>query len=202
MVPPHPEFDWLAGHGPLGEIFCVSFVKDLSPREVLDRLGVDESTIRETGFGELDELAMEGAEETGGQDAGWVGAVRLGDWTALVEPWGWRVPVRRGVLGRLSEGTEVVSVSRHDHAFDTFVYGVDRDVMLRFEPVAPQYAEGVDAGRWETAMAEVGLRREDDGSRSESPITSAFALARWITGVALTSDVLERSFLVAVADQE
>ncbi|MDH2428459.1 DUF6461 domain-containing protein [Sphaerisporangium sp. TRM90804] len=203
MTEPHPEFHWLSGRGPLEDIFCVSFVRGLSCLEVLTRLGVDESTVQEMTFDELNELAMEEAAATSGTDPGYVGAVRLGEWAVLVEPLGWRVPVKRGLLGRLSNETEVVSINRHDYADDGFVYAVDRDVMLRFDPLTPQYREGVDSEHWEAAMDEVGLgRRTFDDPIPDRPIACAFALARRITGVSFTSDVLDKPFLVAVANEQ
>ncbi|GAA4234125.1 hypothetical protein FHR32_002792 [Streptosporangium album] len=70
-----------------------------------------------------------------------------------------------------------MSINRHDYASDGFVYAVDRDVMLSFEPLAPQYRKGVDSERWEPAMEEVGLGRRtfDDPSQQTPGSVHTFA---------------------------
>ncbi|MEV8637029.1 DUF6461 domain-containing protein [Streptosporangium sp. NPDC051023] len=203
MTDPRAEFRWLSCHGPLHDIYCVSFVRGLSPHEVLARLEVDTNTTEEMTFDELDDRALRGVEEFDGEEAGYVGAVKVADWTVLVEPWGWRVPVNPGVLDRLSRGSEVVSVKRHDYASDRFVHAIEGKVILGFEPEAPQHREGSDPRRWEAAMREVGLgRRSFDDPMPDDPIASAFALAERITGVAFTKNVLDMRFLCAIAREE
>ncbi|ACZ83074.1 DUF6461 domain-containing protein [Streptosporangium roseum] len=197
------EFHWLSDEGPLDDIFCISFIRGLPPLEVLARLGVDEITIKEMTFDEFNELAVEQWISTGGDAPDYVGAVKLGNWAILVEPLGWRVPTYPNVLNRLSEGTEVVSVSRHEYASDEFVHVINRDVIVRFDPLSPQYRTGVDPKRWEAVMARVGLGPfTSDDSMPDDPIASAFALASEITGVSFTADVLDQPFLVAVATTE
>nr|WP_245879000.1 DUF6461 domain-containing protein [Streptosporangium subroseum] len=45
VTDPREEFGWLSGDGPLGDIYCVSFIRDLSPAEVLTRLGAEPDSI-------------------------------------------------------------------------------------------------------------------------------------------------------------
>ncbi|WP_182904992.1 DUF6461 domain-containing protein [Microbispora sp. H13382] len=197
------KFGWLSGDGPLGSIFGVSFVRGLAPREVLVRLGVDESTIDEMTFEELDENAEECLEISDGMDAAWAGAVRTGDWTVLVEPGGWRVAAETGVLERVSRGTEVVAVSRHDYASDDFAHAIDGRVITRFEPLAPHLRSGDDPDRWIGEMRDVGLGRDGfDDAMPEGSIAAAFALAGVITGVDLSPALLRTTFLAGTTNPD
>ncbi|MEU7878333.1 DUF6461 domain-containing protein [Microbispora bryophytorum] len=197
------KFGWLSGAGPLGSVFGVSFVRGLAPREALVRLGVDESTIDEMTFEELDENAEECLESSDGMDAGWAGAVRMGDWTVLVEPGGWRVAAGTGVLERLSRGAEVVAVSRHDYASDDFAHAIDGRVITRFEPLAPHLRSGDDPDRWIGEMRDLGLGLNGfDDPLTEDPIGAAFALAGVITGVDLSPALLEMTFLAGTTNPD
>ena len=82
------EFPWLSEHEALGEIYCVSFVRDLAPEEVLRRFGVDESTMEEVTSEELGERSVESMRDDA---AGYIGAVKVGDWTLVIEPGGWKI---------------------------------------------------------------------------------------------------------------
>ncbi|WP_432927841.1 DUF6461 domain-containing protein [Microbispora sp. CA-135349] len=197
------KFGWLSGYGPLGSVFGVSFVRGLAPREVLVRLGVDESTIDEMTFEELDENAAECLEVSDGMDAAWAGAVRSGDWTVLVEPGGWRVVAEEGVLERVSRETEVVAVSRHDYASDDFIHAIDGQVITQFQPLAPHLRSGEDPDRWIGAMRDVGLGRTGfDDPMPQAPIAAAFALAGVITGVDLSPALLEMTFLAGTTNPD
>ncbi|MBD3138974.1 DUF6461 domain-containing protein [Microbispora bryophytorum] len=197
------KFGWLSGAGPLGSVFGVSFVRGLAPREALVRLGVDESTIDEMTFEELDENAEECLESSDGIDAGWAGAVRMGDWTVLVEPGGWRVAAGTGVLERLSQGAEVVAVSRHDYASDDFAHAIDGRLITQFEPLASHLRSGDDPDRWIGAMRDLGLGLNGfDDPLPEDPIGAAFALAGVITGVDLSPALLEMTFLAGTTNPD
>ncbi|MEV6865532.1 DUF6461 domain-containing protein [Streptosporangium subroseum] len=108
---PREEFGWLSGDGPLGAIYCVSFIRDLSPAEVLTRLGAEPDSIEKMTFDELDAHVMANVQESDGLVAGHVGTTSLDGWTVLIEPWGWQGALWE-VLTELSQGTEMVSVCR------------------------------------------------------------------------------------------
>ncbi|MEU9834707.1 DUF6461 domain-containing protein [Streptosporangium sp. NPDC048047] len=198
MTETSEEFPWLSGHEAMGEIYCVSFVRDLSPEEVLRRFGVDESTIEEVTFDELDERSMESMMDDG---AGHIGAVKVGDWTLVVEPGGWKIAVDSEIMARVSQGTEVVSVCRHDYASDTFAYIVNGQPVVWFDPMLPDARSGNDPDRFIKEMREVGLDPEYDiereDTRIDSPIERSFALASRITALPFSSEMLELRFLGA-----
>lgn len=183
------DFRWLGEDDALDDIYCVSFVRDLSPREALRRFGVDESTMEEMTFDELSERSAANAEGA----AGCVGAVRIGGWTMVVEPGGWKLAIDSETGARVSAGTELVSVCRHDYAADRFTCLADGEVVTSFDPIAPGAREGGDPDRFLTWMRETGL----DPGDGDPPIPACFALASRITGLPFTRDLLELGFLGA-----
>ncbi len=192
------EFPWLSEHEVLDEIYCVSFVRDLSPEEVLRRFGVDESTMEEVTFDELDERSAESLMDDA---AGYIGAVKVGDWTLVIEPGGWKLAVDSEIMARVSRGTEVVSVCRHDYASDTFAHIVDGQPVVWFDPMLPDARSGNDPDRFIKEMREVGLDPDydidGDGSHIDSPMERSFALASRITALPFSPEMLELRFLGA-----
>ncbi|GLX00988.1 hypothetical protein Misp02_50740 [Microtetraspora sp. NBRC 16547] len=200
MTEPYEEFRWLSGNRPLGEIYCVSFVRGLSPTEVLHRFGVDESTIEEVTFEELDERSMENSNGA----AGYIGAVKIGDWAVVIEPGGWQIAVDSEIRARISQGTEVVSVCCHDYASDTFAHEIDGKTITWFDPLAPSSRSGSDPDRLVDAMRDVGLNPDHtfEGPSIDYPIPSSFALASRITGLPFSQDMLNLRFLGAEPSEE
>jgi hypothetical protein len=192
------KFSWLSEHEVLDEIYCVSFVRDLSPEEVLRRFGVDESSMEEVTSDELGERA---AESMGDDATGYIGAVKVGDWTLVIEPGGWKLAADPEIMARVSRGTEVVSVCCHDYASDTFVYIVDGQPVVWFDPMLPDARSGNDPDRFVKEMREVGLDPgydiDSDDSHIDSPIESSFALASRITALPFSPEMLELRFLGA-----
>ncbi|MER5423070.1 DUF6461 domain-containing protein [Streptosporangium roseum] len=197
------SFSWLSRNdGRLGDIYGVSFIRDLSPREVLTRLCVNPDTIEEMTFDELDEYVDECLAVSDG-DAEYVGAVKADDWAILIEPSGWRVAAEPGVLERVSRETEVVSVNRHDYASARFVHAIDSDEITCFDPLMPHLRSGSDPDRWVNQMRDVGLgRRTFEDPIPADHIAGAFALASIITGISFSRDVLDMTFLGAAIDSD
>ncbi|GIH76439.1 DUF6461 domain-containing protein [Planobispora longispora] len=170
------EFRWLSGCEDLDEIYCVSFVRDLTPDEVLRRFSVDVSTADEC------------------DPADYVGTAKIGDWTLTVEPGGWQLAADPETYTRVGRGTEIVSVSRHDYASDTFAYIVDGEPVVWFDPMFPEERSGTDPDRFVGEMREVGLDPDHDIDDSEDirfPIERSFALASRITGLRFSPEMLE-----------
>ncbi|MEV5888010.1 DUF6461 domain-containing protein [Nonomuraea fuscirosea] len=184
------------GYETLGEIYCVSFVRDVSPEEALRRFGVDEKTMEEVAFHELE---YRSAESMRADAAGYIGAARVGDWTVVIEPGGWMMAVADEVYAPVSRGTEVVSVCRHDYAQDTFAYIVDSAPVVWFDPMYPEERSGSDPDRLVPKMREVGLDPDHDldGPSIDHPLESSFALASDITGLSYSTDLRSLRFLGA-----
>ncbi|MGW4401799.1 DUF6461 domain-containing protein [Amycolatopsis nivea] len=167
------ELAWLDTHGPLQDIFCVSFVHGLDPPEVLRRFGAVGG--EEMTFGELNSLVAEYVAQTqGGNGGGYVGVVSSGGWSVAVEPWGWQGNLPE-VIARLSKESEVVAVNRHDYAESHFVHAVDGTVVAGFTPQLPSQQYGSESQRLTALMREAGL----DPGRDER-VSNPFAAAlRW-----------------------
>ncbi|WP_435192157.1 DUF6461 domain-containing protein [Nonomuraea sp. bgisy094] len=98
-------------------------------------------------FAELTSQVGDFVMETGGgEGGGYVGVVAVGEWCVAVEPLGWSAAMDER-LARLSAGSEVVAVTRHDYADDYIGYAVDGSVITTFGPVTPDDRYGVGR-RW------------------------------------------------------
>lgn len=194
-------FRWLADCESLGEIYCVSFIRNLSPEEALRRFGVNESTLEEgVAFDELDRRSVESMRDDA---AGYIGAAKTDGWTVVVEPGGWKIAVDSETYARVSRGTEVVSVCRHDYASDSFAYIVDGESVVHFDPMRPGDRSGSDPDRFIKEMREVGLNPEHDididiaNAFIDFPMERSFALASRITDSPFSPETLKLRFLGA-----
>ncbi|MGW5689344.1 DUF6461 domain-containing protein [Nonomuraea sp. NPDC003754] len=190
----HEEFGWLAKHGPFYHASCVTFVRSLSPREALTRLGADSSGIEEVTFEEHQERTMEYIDSDNMRTS-YVGALEMNGWTVLIQLWTGSIGLNGLLLRSLSQSTEVVSIHRNVHATDYFVYAVDSEEVTRFDQLVPDTRWGSDPDRLVNKMCEVGLSWE--GPDIDAPFPRSFALAKKITGFSFSEDVLSTRFLGA-----
>jgi hypothetical protein len=177
----------------LGEIFCLTFVKGVDAAEALRRMG---------GFS--DTVAVRTLTEIGDShtfDHGYphvVAVVELDGWTVLFEPGGYE---GSHLVTALSQGTEVISVLRHDYASPSFEFAVDGTLVVRFDPTFPADRHGSDPDRLVPLMREVGFMTEelDEDSddyydqffdQSEHDTSRSLLLTERLTGVLPTFDVL------------
>ncbi|WP_436756697.1 DUF6461 domain-containing protein [Streptosporangium sp. V21-05] len=168
----------------------MSFVRDLSPEEVLRRFGVDEDTMEEVTSEELGERSAESMTDDA---AGYIGAAKVGDWTLVIEPGGWKLAADSEIMARVSHGTEVVPVCCHNYASDTFAYIVDGQPVVWFDPMLPDARSGDDPDRLVKEMREVGLDPEydidGDDSHIDFPMERSFALAGRITALPFSPEM-------------
>ncbi|GAA3850727.1 hypothetical protein GCM10022243_15710 [Saccharothrix violaceirubra] len=165
-----------AGHDRfLGEIFCLTFIRDVDGPEALRRIG-----------GLPDTVATRTPEECAALhdfDHGYpdlAAALSLGTWTVLFEPSGF---TGSNLVDTLSRGTEAVSVLRHDYASNAFDHAIDGSPVTGFDPDFPVYRHGTDPDRLLPHMRELGFSDEEDGAFDDHPIARALRLAELITGV-------------------
>jgi len=190
------DYAWVLGDHPLDDIYCVSFIKGVPPDEVLRRFGTNAETMAEMTFDELSELSL---SDHDGLPAG-AGAVKVGDWTMLVEPGGFSAAVDQQTITRLSRNTELVAVCYHEFASDSFAYAVDGEMVVWFDPVQPDARSGADPDRLVGEMRAAGLDPDHDFDRDpdiDNWIGRSFILAASITGVPFTLDLLALPFLGA-----
>ncbi|MFF5248130.1 DUF6461 domain-containing protein [Streptosporangium sp. NPDC000095] len=203
MTDPYAGFRWLDGLW-AGDIYCASFVRDLSPREALTRFGTDASTIEEVTYEKVCERAVAGWEASPRALPGYLGAVEVGSWTLIVEPFGWGA-AGPDVRARVSRGTEIVVITRHEYSTQEFIHEIDGETITYFDLIAPERRWGSDPNRWVDAMREVGLDPDQDDSMGPHPdfgFANVFALASKITKIHLSEDVLGKPFLGAETNEK
>ncbi|RKS74306.1 hypothetical protein BZB76_2817 [Actinomadura pelletieri DSM 43383] len=196
------DIEWVDGDERLGEIFCLTFVKDVDETEALTRLGALPDTL---GPRDLEEAAEAYDRfETGYEESAF--ALNLGDWTMVVEVNGFQGGLVEQLAG-LSRGTEAVSVQRHDYADHGFRYAVDGTLVTGFEPTWPRYRWGSEPDRLLGKMRAAGLDpdagdededeyEDEDGSVSAAYVP-AFLLAGLVTGAVPHPDALTGRLLSA-----
>ena len=140
----------------LGEIFCLTFIRDVDAAEALRRMGGLPGTFATrtwSNAGDLDnfddgypEMAM---------------ALPLGGWTVVFESYGFN---GISLTSALSHGTEALSVLRHDYASPAFAYAVDGVLITGFDPTCPypHLRYGADPDRLLSHMLEVGFAMGDN----------------------------------------
>ncbi|MFC4907616.1 DUF6461 domain-containing protein [Actinomadura gamaensis] len=185
---------WIDDGEPLGEIFCLTFIKDVDETEALSRLGGLPDTLRPRTLEEASEAYLS-------YDAGYpefAFALRLGAWTVLIEPDGFQGSLTEP-LTALSRGTEAVVVQRHDYADHAFRYAVDGILVTGFEPTWPDQRWGSDPDRLLEQMRVAGLVPDEDDYLSEAYVP-ALLLAGLITGTVPTPEALTGELLSAEID--
>ncbi|WP_053716525.1 DUF6461 domain-containing protein [Saccharothrix sp. NRRL B-16348] len=176
--------DAYPGAGPtLGEIFCLTFVKDVDETEALRRMGGLPDTVATRALPDIGDLHD--------YDHGYptvASALSLGTWTVVFEPNGFE-----GVhlVAAVSRGTEAVSVLRHDYASPAFGYAVDGELVTYFDPTFPNPRHGADPDRLLPRMLDVGFGAdEDDDGHFDDTIARCLLVVEHITGVLPAFDAL------------
>jgi hypothetical protein len=167
--------------------YCLTIVKDLQAAEVLQRLNA---------FDRVGGLTLDDV-----QDRCWdawhqlddrslvVGATFLFGSTVLVEVNGF-VGVTVEVALPVSKGTQLVSHYRNVNAVGRFVWIVDEEVRLEFDPLFPSERSGASVGEAELLMRRAGFSLDEGSEPSANAVPSAFALGEAITGVEIDPNAL------------
>lgn len=197
----YADVNWLAHGWELGDAWCLTFVRGLEDAEALRRLGAREESIRPLSYRVLTDEGLYPHTVLAGRVEGWV---------VLVERNG-GAAIQPGPLRALSAGTELVSVFRHDHANDLFVYALDGEVLTSFDPGKPGWRDGSDPDRLLDTMREVGFDPayvpgacvpqddEDEEFSIDRPrVDGALMLAAQLTGVVFSQRVLNGPLLGGV----
>ncbi|WP_113705336.1 DUF6461 domain-containing protein [Nonomuraea lactucae] len=204
----YADVDWLAHGWELGDVWCLTFVRDLDDAEALRRLGASEESIRPLSYQELMDEGLFPHTVLAGRLVGWVVLIERNG-SEATEP---------DALRALSAGTEVVSVLRHDYANDMFVYAIDGERLTSFDPRKPGWRYGSDPDRLLSVMREAGLdptyvpgdyvpQDEDDGEDEDiipilPTVNGALTLAARLTGVVLSQEVLHGPLLGGVVGSQ
>lgn len=144
------------GRESLGEIFCLTFIRDVDAVEALRRMGGLPGTFATRTWSDVGDLDTfnNGYPET-------AMALPLGGWTVVYESYGFN---GISLTSALSHGTEALSVLRHDYASHAFVYAVDGVLITGFDLTCPypHLRYGADPDRLLARMLEVGFAMGDN----------------------------------------
>ncbi|MFJ4787973.1 DUF6461 domain-containing protein [Streptomyces sp. NPDC088794] len=181
------DYAWLTERYPyLMVAYCATLVRDLTPEELLARLGA-EPEMRITGVAELGDPSYAAI----GQDGQFVAVAAVGDWSLMIEHNGY-LGVRPEVMRPISRGRTVVSHYCNVNAVDHFYWFDDEDIRLHFQPLFAQTRHGSRPDELLVEMRESGFDLSDDDDRDYSGHTEAsFALAHRLTGIRLTPDLFD-----------
>lgn len=151
--------------------FCFTFIADLTPEEVLCRLGLTEDPEQE-GF-----ATVEVGRAPGG--------------SIMVECGG--AGILRDVVHALSQGTSIASVERNVNHYSHFVHAVDGRVVDRLDPMFAHWSDSTDPERLKRDLEELGMLWDFDPDSEVFPpyVEGALALAERRTGVRLEPRHLE-----------
>jgi hypothetical protein len=163
----------------LGEIYCLTFVRDIDETEALLRMGGLKDTMRPR-------TTADAREEMRSYDAGYPAialALSLGEWTVIIEPDGFHGSDGE-LLKAVSRGTEALSVLRHDYAEDHFSFSEDGTVRTSFTGGSAAFRWGTELDRFLPQMraAGVDLDADDDRDPLMHPHVAALRLVGQIIG--------------------
>jgi len=158
-------YAWWSGSAWAPAAFCFTFIADLTPEEVLRRLGLTEDPEQE-GFG-----TVELGRAPGGSIMVECGAAGI----------------FRDVVHALSQGTSIASVERNVNHYSHFVHAVDGRVVDRLDPMFAHWSDSTDPDRLKRDLEELGMLWDFDPEAEVFPpyVEGALALAERRTGVRL-----------------
>jgi len=178
------DYWWFALEPDLDRGFCFTWVKGLTPQQVLIRLNGDELE-RIT----WPQLVSAGDGPTGVTDRYYIGVTRVEGWTLIVEDNG-DLGVNERLVRPLSKGTTVAAHRRDADGHGRFLLLQDGTVELDFDPMTPAKVTGSRAAELAPMLASVGFGVGDDPDR---PMEAAFALTERLTGTEMTQELLHTS---------
>jgi hypothetical protein len=194
MAPTAADYAWVGQWiDEVSETYCLTLARGLTPELLLDRLGTHiwapsgtstEMSLR--SFDGWDGSRLIGATTVHGADADWALGLELISFLGVTP----------AAIVPLSAGTRVVSHHRDLSSVQDFYWAEDGDIRLFFQSESPAWREGStpDALTAEMRLAGFDLREGAERDEETDVKTEAtFALAEHLTGVRLTSELLNES---------
>jgi hypothetical protein len=190
--------------GGLFSAYCLTLVRDRSPREFMSRLGARivfdalrlDDQFFEISFGYWGEPHLGNVQFIGAATVPGNG----GDWTLAVEANG-HLGVTPELAVPVSAGTRLVSHYRNSgNGSNRFCWIEDGDVRLEFEPLVACQRHGSAPDALLDDMRQIGFDLDEDSEDPGPTTTAALALAERLTGVRVTRAMLgEADFLCGTA---
>jgi hypothetical protein len=141
--------DWLPDA--FREGFCVSFARNISPTELMTRMGGDPETALSLTREEAEELEMDDP------DAGAI--IRFGEyvgWAFAIQSWGAH-GLGHPTIERMSSLTEAVSLASLESGIKWLCYAVDGVVSCEFDMTLPHLKRGSQPERFDAAIERLGI---------------------------------------------
>lgn len=179
--------DWRSGL--LQNAYCLSFVGDLSPQELLNRLRATDRQDR-LGLDEVCESASDLWSQAGGT-ALFVGVASVGEYTLMFEDNGYVGVTQQLMAPVSSEGVTVVAHYRNVNAVTRFLWLRSGVVELDFEPMFASRRDGAQRSQVDDRLLSAGFDIAPDGSNVEHLGQSIFALGEAVSGFKVTPAVLD-----------
>ncbi|MFE1029718.1 DUF6461 domain-containing protein [Streptomyces sp. NPDC058818] len=183
------DYTWFEERFPdLAEAYCFTLVHNLAPSDLLHRLeGQDEPAL--TGTGAVVDAAFDLSHQSAGKRQ-LVAMTTAGSWTLLIEPNGY-LGVTEDLALAASGGTRWVSHFVNINGLDAFLWAEDSVRRLSFEPMFPDERWGTTPDELLDVMHSIGFHFGDNSPETDVSPLAAFALAQYLTGVAITPELLE-----------
>jgi hypothetical protein len=189
MLPTAADYEWFTQSDEIAiaENYCLTLLKGISTEELVRRIG---GTV-ERAFPSLHELWDTEAERA---TSPVVAITTIGDWVFMAES-GSLVGGSTSTAIPLSMHAVLVSHTQSVDLDTSFLYIVDGDVRLSFQPMHPTMREGSGSDEFMEELRSAGfdLVEESATGRRNDHGGAAFALAEIITGVHLTAETLDSS---------
>jgi uncharacterized protein DUF6461 len=186
------DYGWFAGVEDLSEGFCFTWVRGLTPQQVIVRSGGKE--LERIGW---EQLVGSGDGQAAGADRFFYGVAHVGEWALLVEDNG-SFGTTDSEVRPLSRGTDLVSYYRGGDGRGRVLVLEDGSVRLDFDPVRAQKLGGWDVDTLAPVVDDAGfgaahrLRGGDQGEYRTYCMEAAFAFVERVAGVAMTEDLLSK----------
>ncbi len=184
------DYTWFGVLFPyLAEAYCLTLGRGVSGAQLLGRLGAADQPRRITGAAALTDAAY-ATQDPGTRS--FIGAADAGGgWTLAAEPNGFTGVTAPRMLP-VSAGTRIVSHFRNVNALDEFCWFEDGAVRLCFEPLGPRNRTGTEADAHLDLMRQAGFVLDSgDDEYDGMQLEASFALAKELTGVRVTPDLLD-----------
>jgi Family of unknown function (DUF6461) len=185
------DYLWFAGVDDLADGFCFTWVRGLTPAQVITATGGQ--NLERIGW---EQLVGSGDGQQEGAEQYFYGVAHVGDWSLLVED--------NGTFGTtddrvrpLSRGTTLVSHYRARDGHGRLLVLEDEAVRLDFDPIEAGEITGRAADALTPVIDAAGfpyarrLRSGDQTAYRTYCTAAAFALTERLTGVAMTENLLE-----------
>jgi len=175
------DYWWFALEPDLDRGFCFTWVKELTPQQVLKRLHG-----RELERVSWRQLVGSGDGQAGPASRYFIGVARVEGWSLIVEDAG-DLGVTDHLVRPLSAGTTVGAHQRGPDGHGRFLLLQDTAIHLDFGPLAPAKVSGTRAAELAPMISSVGFGSAGDPKQNTA---AAFALTERLTGTEMTKDLL------------